>query len=138
MATAIDKAIAKLDELILAASGASGTNAAAAPAAAAAKAAAPAAAAKAAAPAAAAAAAAPAAAAPAAAASFDPAIFAQKVIIKVARVLRAGRQENSEKLLKLKVDLGAGDERQVMAGLAAWLRPEDLEGERREQKRVGG
>ncbi|GBG00419.1 hypothetical protein Rsub_13181 [Raphidocelis subcapitata] len=126
---AIDAAIEKIDA-ILAGLGVSGGAAAAATrpaAAAAAAAAAPAApaASKPAKPA-------TAAAKPAAAAADGPApdkdAFASKVQIKVARIVSAVPQPNSEKLLKMSADMGAGETRQIMAGLQQYLKPEDLTG----------
>lgn len=51
-----------------------------------------------------------------------------KVEIKVGTVLEAGEIEGSEKLLKLKVDLGEETPRQVLSGIKAWYKPEDLIG----------
>jgi tRNA-binding protein len=50
-----------------------------------------------------------------------------KLDLRVGRVVRAERVPGSRKLLRLIVDLG-GEERQVLAGLAKWYSPEDLEG----------
>ncbi|KAI8470036.1 MAG: hypothetical protein J3K34DRAFT_267740 [Monoraphidium minutum] len=121
---AIDKAIAKLDAILAGVSAAPAAPAAAGKAAAAAPASAPA-------PAAAKPAAAKPAAAAAPAAGVDAAAkeaFCSKVQIKVARILSAVPQPNSEKLLKMRADLGGGDERQIMAGLQQYLKPEDLTG----------
>ena len=51
----------------------------------------------------------------------------QKIELKVAKVIQAERIEESEKLLKLEVDLG-GEKRQIVAGVAKFYQPEDLEG----------
>ncbi len=50
-----------------------------------------------------------------------------RVDLRVGRVVKAERVPNSKKLLKLIVDLGS-EERQILAGLAKWYKPEDLEG----------
>ncbi|MCE4598674.1 MAG: methionine--tRNA ligase subunit beta [Desulfurococcales archaeon] len=50
-----------------------------------------------------------------------------KLDLRIGRVVRAERVPNSRKLLKLIVDIG-GEERQVVAGLAKWYKPEDLIG----------
>jgi methionine--tRNA ligase beta chain len=51
----------------------------------------------------------------------------KKVELKVAKILEAERVENSEKLLKLKVDLGE-EERQIVAGIGKAYSPEELIG----------
>ena len=51
-----------------------------------------------------------------------------KVEIRVGKILEAERLENSEKLLKLKVDFGEAGERQVLSGIAKFYSPEDLLG----------
>jgi aminoacyl tRNA synthase complex-interacting multifunctional protein 1 len=133
---AIDAAIAKLNELI-AGGGGGGAAAAPAPLPAAATRAAPTAAAAAPAAAAATAATSPAPAAPAA--STAPSVPGQadpggretietKANLKVARVLAAEPLPGSDKLLRLRVDAGPNDERQIMAGLQQYLEPEDLVG----------
>ncbi|MBI5410921.1 MAG: methionine--tRNA ligase [Nitrospirae bacterium] len=53
----------------------------------------------------------------------------QKVHLKVAKVLSAGRVPKSEKLLKLQVDLG-GEQRQIVAGIGKKYEPESLIGRR--------
>ncbi|MCX8196180.1 MAG: methionine--tRNA ligase subunit beta [Acidilobaceae archaeon] len=50
-----------------------------------------------------------------------------KLEIRVGRVVRAEAVPGSKKLLKLIVDIG-GEERQVLAGIAKWYRPEELVG----------
>ena len=49
----------------------------------------------------------------------------KKTDLRVARVLKAEKVKGSEKLLKLKVDLGR-EERQIVAGIAEFYKPEDL------------
>jgi len=51
----------------------------------------------------------------------------QKIELKVAKVIQAERIKESEKLLKLEVDLG-GEKRQIVAGVAKFYQPEDLVG----------
>jgi len=50
-----------------------------------------------------------------------------RIELRVARVLEAGPHPNAERLLKLKIDVG-GEERQLVAGIAAHYKPEDLVG----------
>ena len=49
----------------------------------------------------------------------------KKVELRVAKVLEAGRVEGSDKLLKLKVDIGT-EQRQIIAGIGKSYQPEDL------------
>jgi glutaminyl-tRNA synthetase len=49
-----------------------------------------------------------------------------KLQLKVAKVLAAERVENADKLLKLQVD--CGEKRQIVAGVAAYYKPEDIVG----------
>jgi methionine--tRNA ligase beta chain len=51
----------------------------------------------------------------------------KKIDLRVARVLEAESMENSEKLLKLKIDIG-GEERQLLAGIKQFYNPKDLPG----------
>jgi len=51
----------------------------------------------------------------------------QKLELKVAKVLSAEKVEKSDKLLKLKIDLG-GETRQLVAGIAQQYTPESLVG----------
>lgn len=51
-----------------------------------------------------------------------------KIELKVGTVLEAGEVENSEKLLKLKVDMGEENPRQILAGVKQWYKPEDFVG----------
>jgi len=50
-----------------------------------------------------------------------------KLDIRVAKILKAEKHSNADKLLKLQVDLGA-EQRQVIAGIAEHYAPEDLVG----------
>jgi len=51
-----------------------------------------------------------------------------KVQLRVGQILQAETIEKSEKLLKLKVDLGEARPRQILAGIAKYYTPEDLPG----------
>lgn len=51
-----------------------------------------------------------------------------KIEIKVGKILEAQKVEQSNKLLKLKVDFGNDDVRQVLSGIAKWYNPEDMIG----------
>lgn len=51
-----------------------------------------------------------------------------KLEFKVGTVLEAEEIEGSEKLLKLKVDLGEEEPRQILSGIKKWYSPEDLKG----------
>lgn len=57
--------------------------------------------------------------------SFDD--FA-KLELKIGTVLESEDVEESEKLLKLKVDLGEDEPRQVLAGIKQWYKPKDFVG----------
>jgi len=52
----------------------------------------------------------------------------RKIELKVGRVVEAVHHPNADKLLVLKVDLGGGEVRQVVAGVKAWYAPEQLVG----------
>ena len=45
----------------------------------------------------------------------------------MARVLKVEKHPNAEKLLKLQIDIG-GEQRQIVAGIAPYYEPEQLEG----------
>ena len=49
--------------------------------------------------------------------------------LKVARVLSAERVENTDKLMKLEIDLGS-EKRQIVAGIAAAYEPDQVVGKR--------
>lgn len=51
-----------------------------------------------------------------------------KIELKVGTVLEAEDLEGSEKLLKLKVDLGEENPRQILAGVKQWYSPSDFVG----------
>lgn len=50
-----------------------------------------------------------------------------EIELRTARVLSAERVEGTDKLMKLRVDLG-GEERQIVAGIAQVYDPEELPG----------
>ncbi len=49
----------------------------------------------------------------------------QKLDLRVGKIVEAEKVEGSEKLIKLKVDIG-GEERQLVAGIGKNYSPEDL------------
>lgn len=51
----------------------------------------------------------------------------KKMDLRVATVSKAEKVDGSDKLLKLKLDLG-GEERQLVSGIAKFYQPEELEG----------
>lgn len=51
-----------------------------------------------------------------------------KVELKVGIILEAEDVEGSEKLIKLKVDLGENNPRQILAGVKQWYKPEEFLG----------
>ena len=52
----------------------------------------------------------------------------KEIELKVAKILEAERVEGSEKLLKLKIDIGEENPRQLVAGIGKAYAPEDLMG----------
>ena len=51
-----------------------------------------------------------------------------KIELKVGTILEAEDIEGSEKLIKLKVDLGEEEPRQILAGVKEWYSPKDFIG----------
>ena len=51
----------------------------------------------------------------------------QKIDLRIGKIIEAEKIEGTDKLLKLKVDLGE-EERQLVAGIAKFYQPEDLIG----------
>ena len=51
-----------------------------------------------------------------------------KIELRVGKVLPPESIEGSEKLLKLSVDMGEEEPRQVLSGIAKWYTPEELIG----------
>lgn len=49
-----------------------------------------------------------------------------KIKIKIGKIIEAEKLEESNKLLKLKVDFGNEDIRQVLSGIAKWYNPEEI------------
>ncbi|MBN2858273.1 MAG: methionine--tRNA ligase, partial [Candidatus Delongbacteria bacterium] len=65
--------------------------------------------------------------APSSETGIDIADFA-KVEIKTGKILECENVEGSDKLLKLQIDLGSGDVRQIISGIAKFYKPEDTVG----------
>lgn len=65
--------------------------------------------------------------APSAETGIDIADFA-KVEIKTGKIISCENVEGSDKLLKLKIDLGGGDFRQIISGIAKFYKPEETIG----------
>ena len=51
----------------------------------------------------------------------------EKLDIKIGKIVSAGRIENSDKLLKLEIDLGS-EKRQIVAGIAEQYAPDEIVG----------
>lgn len=51
-----------------------------------------------------------------------------KLDLRVARIIAAEAHPNADKLIVLKVDMGGGQERQILAGIRQWYAPEQLVG----------
>ncbi len=51
-----------------------------------------------------------------------------RINLRVAKVVKAERVEGTKNLLKLIVDLGNNEQRQIIAGIAKWYSPEELVG----------
>lgn len=51
----------------------------------------------------------------------------QKLDIRIGRVLKAEQVKGTENLIRLEVDLGK-ERRQLVAGIARWYKPEEIEG----------
>jgi len=52
----------------------------------------------------------------------------EKMDIRVATILSAEAVEGSEKLIKLVLDVGDGQERVILTGMAKWYSPKDFVG----------
>ena len=52
----------------------------------------------------------------------------QKVEIRIGTVVSAERVPETDKLLRLEVDFGEGAPRQILSGIAQYMRPEDIVG----------
>ena len=52
----------------------------------------------------------------------------QKLELKVGTVVEASDVEESEKLIKLMIDLGEDQPRQILAGIKQWYKPKDFMG----------
>jgi methionyl-tRNA synthetase len=53
----------------------------------------------------------------------------KKIDLRVAKVLKAERVENSQKLIKIQVDLGEEEKRTIVAGIGEKYEPEELIGQ---------
>jgi methionine--tRNA ligase beta chain len=51
----------------------------------------------------------------------------KKLDVRIGKILSAQRIENTDKLIKLEVDLG-DEKRQIVTGIAEYFEPKDLEG----------
>lgn len=49
-----------------------------------------------------------------------------KVELKVGTILECSEIEGSDRLLKLMIDLGEGEPRQILSGIKQWYKPKDL------------
>jgi len=52
----------------------------------------------------------------------------KKLDIRIGKILSAEKIEESEKLLKLEVDLGEEENRQIIAGISKYVEPGDIVG----------
>ncbi|MEM2133658.1 MAG: methionine--tRNA ligase subunit beta [Candidatus Jordarchaeaceae archaeon] len=52
----------------------------------------------------------------------------QKMDLRIGKVLTAEKVPNTKKLIKMNVDIGQGETRQIIAGMAEHLKPENLTG----------
>jgi methionyl-tRNA synthetase len=50
--------------------------------------------------------------------------------LRIAIITAAERHPNADKLLKMQIDIGGGEARQIVAGIADQYQPEDLVGRR--------
>ena len=53
-----------------------------------------------------------------------------KIEIKVGEVIECHKHPKADKLLVEKVDLGSGDIRQIVSGIAAYYKPEEMIGKK--------
>ena len=54
----------------------------------------------------------------------------KKLDLRVVKIIEAEKVENSEKLVKLRIDLGNKEERQIIAGIGKAYEPQDLIGKK--------
>ena len=52
----------------------------------------------------------------------------EQMKLRVGKILEADRMEDTDKLIKLKVDLGEESSRQIVAGIARFYKEDELEG----------
>ena len=51
-----------------------------------------------------------------------------KIDVRIGTIISAENVKNSKKLIRLEVDFGELEKRQVLTGIAEWYKPEDLIG----------
>lgn len=54
----------------------------------------------------------------------------QKLDLRVGKVISAARKEGSRNLIRLEVDFGNQGKKTLLAGIADWYKPEELEGKK--------
>jgi methionyl-tRNA synthetase len=52
----------------------------------------------------------------------------KRLDLRIARVLEARPHPNADKLILLQIDVGGGEQKQIIAGLRQWYKPEELVG----------
>ncbi len=53
----------------------------------------------------------------------------KRLDLRIAKVLEARPHPNADKLILLQIDVGGGEQKQIIAGLRQWYQPEELVGE---------
>lgn len=52
----------------------------------------------------------------------------QKMDLRIGKIIKAEKVPTAKKLINMKVEIGQGETRQIVAGVAEYLKPEDLTG----------
>ncbi|MEX2707102.1 MAG: methionine--tRNA ligase subunit beta [Candidatus Freyrarchaeum guaymaensis] len=52
----------------------------------------------------------------------------QKMDLRVGKVIKAEKVPTTKKLMRVEVDIGGGETRQIVAGMAEYIKPEHLTG----------
>jgi methionine--tRNA ligase beta chain len=52
----------------------------------------------------------------------------QKMDLRIGKIIKAEKVPTAKKLINMKVEIGQGETRQIVAGMAEHLKPEDLTG----------